>query len=413
MVSPPTRESKDQLALKIGLLDSSSPQWTAGGTYTRTVLAAVASAEGLQEHDVFFLRADPSTPVPGGITALDMGDRPDPKTWLAGNHLVGIDVVLPWRERLPPSGYAAVGWIPDFQHLHLPSLFSTDEIALREEVFRNIARFCQRVMISSHCSAEDFGNLFPEHASKVRVLPFPSLLAAEGVPETLGDTLEKYRLPGIFGLISNQFWAHKNHSLIAPALARLKERGISIPLVVTGLPADYRDPANKTVTSFLQSIAAEGVRNDVYFLASVTRQELIDLLRACSFVLQPSLSEGWNTTIQDAKALGKRVVCSDLPVHREQCGSEASYFDPASADSLAGALHSVVGRLSSAVDMTKEKESLARASVEMQKWGSDLLKTAREAAEAHRSSRSKSSGFLRALGDLLRRGSKGFDQFAS
>lgn len=310
---------------------------------------------------------------------------------------MGIDVVLPWRERLPPTGHAAVGWIPDFQHLHMPSLFSAEEITLREETFRNIANYCQRVAVSSNCSAEDFRYVFPQHATKVRVLPFPSLLAAEDFRDTIGDTIGKYRLPRIFGLVSNQFWAHKNHSIIAPALARLKEKGLSVPLVVTGLPADYRDPQNSTVTRFLQSIAVEGMQNDIIVLGSVERDELIDLLRASAFVLQPSLSEGWNTTIQDAKALGKIVVCSDLPVHREQCGSEATYFDPASADSLAGALLSIAGRLSDGMNRAKEKEFLAKAYAELGKWGSDLLETAREAAESRQHSLRGAPGFLQAL----------------
>jgi glycosyltransferase involved in cell wall biosynthesis len=57
-------------------------------------------------------------------------------------------------------------------------------------------------------------------------------------------------------------------------------------------------------------------------------------MRASIAVINPSLIEGWSTTVEEAKSLGVPLILSDIPVHREQT-QEAMFFDPRSARSLA------------------------------------------------------------------------------
>jgi glycosyltransferase involved in cell wall biosynthesis len=52
-------------------------------------------------------------------------------------------------------------------------------------------------------------------------------------------------------------------------------------------------------------------------------------------VLQPSLFEGWSTSVEEVKSLGKSIIVSDIPVHREQDPSFALYFDPQNPAELA------------------------------------------------------------------------------
>ncbi len=58
-------------------------------------------------------------------------------------------------------------------------------------------------------------------------------------------------------------------------------------------------------------------------------------MRACTALINPSLSEGWSTTVEEAKSLGVPMLLSDLRVHREQAGDCAYYFDPEAAGQLA------------------------------------------------------------------------------
>jgi glycosyltransferase involved in cell wall biosynthesis len=55
-------------------------------------------------------------------------------------------------------------------------------------------------------------------------------------------------------------------------------------------------------------------------------------------VLNPSLFEGWSTTVEEARSLGVPLILSDLAVHREQAGTEAVYFDRYSGAALAAVL---------------------------------------------------------------------------
>ena len=80
------------------------------------------------------------------------------------------------------------------------------------------------------------------------------------------------------------------------------------------------------------------------------------LLRACTGLINPSRSEGWSTTVEEAKSFGVPMILSDLDVHREQTAGAASYFgtdDPltladhlvqASQDSQSSVVRNVVPR---------------------------------------------------------------------
>jgi glycosyltransferase involved in cell wall biosynthesis len=74
----------------------------------------------------------------------------------------------------------------------------------------------------------------------------------------------------------------------------------------------------------------------------VPYEHLGPILAASTALLNPSLFEGWSTTVEEARALGVPAILSDLPVHREQMGDAATYFDPHDAESLASALESFV-----------------------------------------------------------------------
>ena len=60
-------------------------------------------------------------------------------------------------------------------------------------------------------------------------------------------------------LYPSNFWRHKNHEIVVEAIARLRRKNVRIPVVMTGLPADYRDPANQVLSQTLQAIACAGL----------------------------------------------------------------------------------------------------------------------------------------------------------
>jgi hypothetical protein len=56
------------------------------------------------------------------------------------------------------------------------------------------------------------------------------------------------------------------------------------------------------------------------------RYEQLKLMSQSIAVIQPSLFEGWSTVVEDAKALGKRAIISDINVHLEQQNEDTTIF---------------------------------------------------------------------------------------
>ena len=55
-------------------------------------------------------------------------------------------------------------------------------------------------------------------------------------------------------------------------------------------------------------------------------------------LINPSHFEGWSTSVEESKSLGKRILLSDIPVHREQSPPFGVYFAPDDAEGLAQCL---------------------------------------------------------------------------
>ena len=45
-------------------------------------------------------------------------------------------------------------------------------------------------------------------------------------------------------------------------------------------------------------------------------------------LINPSFFEGWSTSVEEAKILNKKVLLSDIKVHREQKPTKSYFFNP-------------------------------------------------------------------------------------
>lgn len=241
-----------------------------------------------------------------------------------------IDVVYPV---LTSSGAESkeIFWIPDFQSVHLPELFSQAEIRSRQ---RHVAKMALReaiIVFSSDMAAGDFHRLYPDARATSRTLNFCSVVQLDPAP----DPRVTRGLPERYLYVANQFWAHKNHLQILEALAILRRRGARIPLVCTGLESDYRNSGH--MAAVRRFIVLHELEDQVSLLGIVPRTEQIQLFRYAAAVVQPSRFEGWSTVIEDAKAIGRPLYVSDFPVHREQL-DDAVFFPLDDAEALADKL---------------------------------------------------------------------------
>jgi glycosyltransferase involved in cell wall biosynthesis len=85
----------------------------------------------------------------------------------------------------------------------------------------------------------------------------------------------------------------------------------------------------------MEKVKNSGLENRFVCLGKVPFPVLVSLMHYSIAVLQPSLFEGWSTTIEESKAMCKRIILSNIDVHLEQAPERGLYFSPDSSYQLA------------------------------------------------------------------------------
>ena len=330
--------------------------WLGGVSYFRNLFSALALIPEPKVHPILFV----GTGVPAAIldnftevevrktTVLDsktpMGFfRRVVRKVLSQTDLVlgqllahhRINVVSHYSGTLPAfTMIKSVGWIPDFQYLHLPAFFPENDRNLREAAVARLIKTCDLILLSSEAAQKDFALVAPQSLPKTRVLRF--------VPEVDGNTAsvmllheleEQYAFARPYFHLPNQFWAHKNHATVIEALAILKRRGENVTVIATGSTHDHRFPRH--YAQLMSQAKRNGVDRLFRTIGIVPYPHLLSLMHHSVAVINPSLFEGWSTTVEEAKALDKTILLSSLPVHKEQNPRKGVFFDPEDAEGLA------------------------------------------------------------------------------
>jgi glycosyltransferase involved in cell wall biosynthesis len=236
-------------------------------------------------------------------------------------------------------GRPVVAWLPDLQHRFLPELFRKRDYWRRELGFRAQLYSGRDILLSSEDSRSLFISLYGAPRRRTHVARFAVLPEAMPTAADARMAARTYGLPDVFTYMPNQFWKHKNHMLVAEALGLLKRQGRTVVVLATGATEDPRNPGHfRQLTARVQEL---GIADRFLFPGQIPYAHVVALLRACSAMLNPSLFEGWSTTVEEARALGVPTILSDIRVHREQMGEAGSYFEPHSAAQLAECLERV------------------------------------------------------------------------
>ena len=148
---------------------------------------------------------------------------------------------------------------------------------------------------------------------------------------------------------------------------------------MAGLPADYRDKQNTALSKTLQILVSNGSWRNCFVLGKIANSDLLQLLRSAAALVQPSRFEGWNTTVEDAKALGCPVILSDLAVHREQCPDALGFFGCDDPRALADIIADNWSRLPTRPDAGRERECLNEARMRGLVFGSRMAAICAEA----------------------------------
>jgi glycosyltransferase involved in cell wall biosynthesis len=363
--------------IRVGLALGAS--WLGSVNYYRNLLNAICSQDDRQIEPVLLVGERADADILAGLPSIEvirtrLLDQPSMR-WAVRKVWQQAFACDPFLERFLRShridvlshsdflgqraSVPAVCWIGDFQHRQQPQFFSRFERMYRDRDFRLQCRHSTRIILSSYDAQQALAEFEPSCVAKSRVLHFVAQPRVSGRTPDLRTLQERYGFDGPYFHVPNQFWAHKNHRLILDALAVLAKRGRRVLVISTGATEDYRRPDH--FDELMAYASALGVRDDLRTLGVVPYDDAVALMINAVALINPSRAEGWSTSVEEAKSLGKRIILSDLPVHREQAPPDGIYVDPDDQTGLANALQSV----SDSFDARAEDERSANAAVEL------------------------------------------------
>jgi glycosyltransferase involved in cell wall biosynthesis len=231
------------------------------------------------------------------------------------------------------SSIRTLPWLYDFQFMHLPEYWTPKQIAWSTKRYHNACKHGDGIIVSSEDACHDLYTFAPGYQKPVYVMQFVSNPVDFSCLPSAQEIRTRYHLPERYFHLPNQFWSNKNHRLAIDALALLKQRGIHATIVCTGKPYDARMP--QYFDELMAHCQAQGVDDRFRVLGVVPHTDLQGLMAHSAAVINPSRFEGWSTSVEEAKTLQKRLLLSDLAVHREQAPQNGRFFATDDAAALA------------------------------------------------------------------------------
>lgn len=334
--------------IKVGFLSEQSSGWMGGVNYFKNLFIAISKVDNPKivpyikkikdEKTAFLLNYSTELKETKGLKYLlnKIKCKITKKSFIKADYCEyspSIDIVSHMQT---PVKNKFIAWIPDFQHIHLPEMFSEEEAKCRDTSFRNLAEKSAKVILSSYDALKDFQSFTPEYAHKGCVLNFvaiPEQDIYKKTDEIKDETIKKFNLPEKYFYVPNQFWAHKNHKVVFEAISILKQKGININIIFSGQTSDYRN-ANY-FNELMEYAASQNITENIKLLGLIEPIEVCYLIRNCISIINPSLFEGWSSTVEEAKSIGKNIILSNINVHKEQNPPKGVYFNPKSPNELA------------------------------------------------------------------------------
>ena len=372
------------MRIAINLVGNES--WMGGIVYIRNLLQALRTLPDAEQkqHEIVLLVTSPSqsglsasiVPLADEVFNVSVAYRASKRLpMFLRKHIpafanpTNCDVMFPVVEK---HGYPFpyCGWIPDFQHEHLPQLSSKKQLKEFRDKYRVVSN-AHLVVLSSEMAMDDFSRLYPDKKARGRVLKFASFAEPEYFTGDPREIQKKYGLKDHFFLVSNQFWAHKNHGILIDAVTSLKNQGVEACVVCTGNTVDFRN--QDYFDDLCVRMEREGVSENFKILGMIPREDQMNLMRRSLAVIQPSLFEGWSTVVEDAKALGKPLIVSDFDVHLEQVDQSAWVFPRHDAEALSKCMSEALAKLSPGPNSLKEQEARENNFLAMQSYARNFL----------------------------------------
>lgn len=267
-------------------------------------------------------------------------------------------VWFPWmhKHRIPPNtSRKVVGTFHDSIPFQVRDVLPEWALVDEAETNRLWLSSSARIVATSETTVFLMQELFGAPPNRFDVIP----ISGEHLPPALGSgerlEWEWSRHPFLFYPANTH--PHKNHEVLFKGIAAW---GAKYPLVLTGRNTDLtkdllggRRIGRLSRRSVLRKLAErEGLvlGKRLHPIGYISNQTYYSLLAKAWAVVVPTLAEGGGSfPVLEAMLAGVPVLCSDIPVLREQLrrtGGEVFWFDPRDPYDLAQALENLTNQYS-------------------------------------------------------------------
>jgi glycosyltransferase involved in cell wall biosynthesis len=198
--------------------------------------------------------------------------------------------------------------------------------------------YCRRagaIITVSESSKQDIVMHYGINPGKVTVVyeaAAPEFVPAS--PEAKDEVRRRYGLPEQYLIHVGTIEPRKNLTRLVEALQCLRERGLTIPLLVVGGKGWLYD-------DFFRRLENLEVRDSVFFPGYVPSADLPVLYSAARLAVMSSVYEGFGLPVLEAMACGTPVVSSNSSSLPEFGGEAARYFDPYDVEAMASTIQGV------------------------------------------------------------------------
>jgi hypothetical protein len=217
-----------------------------------------------------------------------------------------------------------ITWVPDMQQFVLKSNFNKIESKKKIKQYSKYIKYSNKILFSSHTEKNKFRKFFRinKNINTSVIHNLPSLIKKNKIV-SLKDLKVKFNFKKKFFYIPNQFWEHKNHMFMLKVIKNLKN--INCIFIFSGELNDYRN--ENYIQKILLFIKKNKLNNKIKILGNIKYNEVICLMIWSIGVINPSLYEGWSTSVEEAKIYKKRLIISNIDVHKEQINNQTNFFD--------------------------------------------------------------------------------------